>query len=127
MIDLLEQELLLLDLRFERAFGLLELMPLVQLAKLGKLREEPDTHVAAGRLRVFQKQSRQLFVDLQKLAHIFLERQLGVEHRPVVSSADEGEQAQQVLEAIAAQGLTQSAPGALCASRLHEQQGWRQR
>ena len=35
VINLLEQEFLLLNQRFECAFGFLQLMPLVQLAKLG--------------------------------------------------------------------------------------------
>ena len=122
VIDLLEQEVLLLDLRFERPFGFLQLMPLVQFAKLGQLLEKTDTHVAAGRLLVLQEQSRQLLIDLQEVAHIILEGQLGMQHGPVVSCAYEGQQAHQVLEPIAAEGLMQRAPGAICTSRLHEQQ-----
>ena len=73
VVDLLQQELLLLHERLQRALGLLELAPLIQLAKFGKLREEPHAHLTPRRLRVLQQQSRQLLVDPQKLARVFFE------------------------------------------------------
>ena len=95
-------------------------MLLIQIAKLRKLHEESRTHVAPSSLRVLQKQSRQLLVNPQEFACVFFKSQVGVEHGPIVSSADEGEQPQQMLKTIATEYATQGVTGALRSRRFHK-------
>lgn len=63
MVDLFQQKVLLHQLNLKCAFSLLKFTPLVQFAKLCKLREEANTHVTAGSLRILQRQPRQFLVD----------------------------------------------------------------
>jgi hypothetical protein len=52
-----------------------------------------------------QQQTRQLLVDAKELASVFFKKEFRMKHRPVMGGADEGEQTQQVLEAVAAEYL----------------------
>ena len=120
MVNLLQQEFLLLHLRLERPFGLFKLAALVEVAKFLELGEQTGAHVTASGFRILQQQTRELLVDAEEFARVFFEKEFRMKHRPVMGGADEGEQAQQVLEAIAAQSLIQGASGPLRTRRFHE-------
>ena len=101
VVDLLEQEVLLPNLRLKYSLGFLKLMLLIQFPQLRKLHKESRTHVATSSLRVLQKQPRQLLVNSQEFTCVFFKSQFGMEHGPIVGSADEGEQPQQMFKTIA--------------------------
>ena len=113
VVNLLQQEFLLLHLRLERSFGLFELAAFVEVAKFLELGEQTCAHVTASGFRILQQHTRELLVDAEEFARVFFEKEFRMKHRPVMGGADEGEQAQQVLVAIAAQSLIQGASGAL--------------
>ena len=64
VVDLLQQHLLLSGAPFELPIGAFELAPLIQIAQLLQLSEEPHAHVASRRLRVVEQQPRGLLVQL---------------------------------------------------------------
>ena len=93
-------ELILLSiLLFQRLFGLLELLPLVQVAQCGQLVEQPLAHLAPIGLRVCDQQSRELFLLVQQRYHVRLGLDLRVQHRPIVRGADESQAPAEELEA----------------------------
>jgi RHS repeat-associated protein len=105
--------LLMGDRRLERAFGLFKLAAFVEVAQFLELGEQTCAHVTARGFRILQQHTRELLVDAEEFARVFFEKEFRMKHRPVMGGADEGEQAQQVLVAIAAQSLIQGASGAL--------------
>ena len=55
VVDLLQQQLLLLGPPLELAVGALEFAPLIQIAQLLQLSEQPRAHLAPRRLRVVEQ------------------------------------------------------------------------
>ena len=123
VIDFLEQKFLLPNLRLKGVLGVLELTLLVELAKLGQLREEAHAHVAACGFWVFQEKAREFLVDPEQLLRVLLEGQLRMQHRPVVGGADEGEKPHQMLESVAPKRLAQRTPRPVGPPWLHEEHG----
>ncbi len=116
----LSRRLLLPNLRLKYSLGFLKLMLLIQFPQLRKLHKELRTHVATSSLRALQKQPRQLLVNSQEFTCVFFKSQFGMEHGPIVGSADEREQPQQMLKTIATEYATQGVTSALRSRRFHK-------
>ena len=120
MVCLLQQDLLLLDLSLQRALGLFELAALVQSAQVFQFGKQPGAHVAPRRLRVLKQQPREFLVRAEQLTDIVFVGEVRVEHGPVMGCPDEGEQAHQMFEALAAERMAERLPRAIGSRRLDE-------
>ena len=91
MIDFFQQKILLQDFCLQRLFCTFQFSPLVQSAKVLQFRKKALAQIASRRLRIMQQALRQFLVDLQKLLGVVFQRQMRMNHRPIVRRANKGQ------------------------------------
>jgi hypothetical protein len=91
VVDLFEQKLLLRHFCFQGALGAFQFPPFVEPAKVLQFGEQALAQIALSGLGVVQQPLRQLLICVQQLLRIAFERQVRMQHSPVVRGANEGQ------------------------------------
>ena len=86
-------------LLFQRLFGLLELLPFVQIAQRGELFERSLAHLAPIGFCIFEQQLAELLLATKQRQHVVLALDLRMQHRPIARGADESEATAEEFEA----------------------------